>query len=131
MQFHTIKLRALSVRHYISVLGLLFCPFPRAHKGLLSEGFYSHVCYLHTIFIVSLLNRYTLHMCVQSVCSIDDLKNTHSVSLSSQLTILVPAILSCNAILKMQSMSHAPEHYMCCYHNAVVCSAAQLLSQVL
>jgi len=36
---YTIELRVLSVRHYISVLGLLFCPFPRAHKGLLSEGF--------------------------------------------------------------------------------------------
>ena len=69
-------------------------------------------------------------MCVQSVCSIDDLKNTHSVSSSSQLTILVPAILSCNAIRNKQSVSHAPEHYMCAI-NAVVCSTSQLLSQFL
>ena len=48
------------------------------------------------------------------MCSIDNLKNTHPVFSSSQLTILVPAILSCNTILDVQSASHAPEHYMCC-----------------
>ena len=39
MQLHTIELRVLSVHRYISVLRPLLCPFPRAHKGLLSEGF--------------------------------------------------------------------------------------------
>ena len=39
LQLHTIELRVLSVYHYISVLRLLLYPFPRAHKGLLSEGF--------------------------------------------------------------------------------------------
>jgi len=101
------------MQRYISVLELFFYPFPRAHRGC-SPRASNLMCVAYTLLLLFLYLFDTHYMCVQSVCSIDDLKNTRSVSLSSQPTILVPAILSCNTIRNKQSASQAPSHYMYC-----------------